>query len=116
MAAWKSLERRVAKLLGGVRTGNTGTACADVLVGDWLAVECKYKAQLPQWLKHADDQVQAAAGDTRLGMVVLFEKGRRTGDSLCLMRLSDFEEWFGGKGSYNPSQDSLGGAQDANDA
>ena len=102
MAAWKDLERRIAKLLGGVRTGNTGVACADVLVGDWLAVECKYRAKLPDWLKHADIQVQAAArratgadGAERLGMVVLFERGRPTGDSLCLLRLRDFEQWFG---------------------
>lgn len=95
MAAWKDLERRLAKLLGGTRAGNTGAAGADVLVGDWLAIEAKYKAELPQWLKHADDQVQAAAGPRRLGMVVLFERGRRTGDSLCLLRLKDFEEWFG---------------------
>lgn len=96
MAAWKDLERRVAKLLGGHRVGNTGTATADVLVGDWLACECKYRTSLPKWLKHADQQVRTAAGDTRLPITILFEHGRRTGDSLVLLRLSDFEEWFGG--------------------
>lgn len=80
MAAWKDLERRVAKLLGGHRVGCTGKATADVLVGDWLAVECKYRTSLPKWLKHADTQVRTVAGDTRLPVVVLFERGRQQGE------------------------------------
>lgn len=95
MAAWKDLERRVAKLLGGVRVGCTGAATADVLVGDWLAVECKYRTKLPDWLRGALSQVEGCAGGGRLPIVVLFERGRRTGDSLVVMRLSAFEDWFG---------------------
>ena len=34
-------ERAAARLLGGVRTGNRGTAAADVTVGDWAVVEVK---------------------------------------------------------------------------
>jgi len=117
MAAWKDLERRVARLLGGVRIPCTGAATADVVVGDRLAVECKYRTRLPVWLNGALDQVEGCAGDGRLPIVVLFEisrprnsprnygdgrlpivvlleRGRRTGDSLVLMRLSAFEDWF----------------------
>lgn len=101
MAAWKDLERRVAKLLGGVRAGCTGKQNADVLVGDWLAVECKYRTKLPVWLSGALGQVEKCAGG-RLPIVVLFERGRRTSDSLVLMRLSAFEDWFG---SGTPDRD-----------
>lgn len=94
MAAWKDLERRVAKLLGGHRVGCTGKATADVLVGESIAVECKYKAKLPAWLSGALTQVKECAGE-RLPIVVLFEKGRKTTDSLVLMTLADFEKWRG---------------------
>jgi len=94
MAAWKDLERRVAKLLGGRRIPCTGSAAPDVLVGDWLAVECKYRTKLPVWLSGALSQVEGCAGGGRLPIVVLFERGRRTGDSLVLMRLSALEDWF----------------------
>lgn len=93
MAAWKDLERRIAKLLGGRRIPCTGSAAPDVLVGDWLAVECKYRTTLPKWVSGALSQVEGCAGG-RLPIVVLFERGRRTGDSLVLMRLSAFEDWF----------------------
>lgn len=96
MTAWKDLERRVAKLLGGVRIPCNGAASPDVLVGDWLAVECKYRTKLPAWLSGALSQVEGCAGGGRLPIVVLFERGRRTGDSLVVMRLSAFEDWFGG--------------------
>jgi hypothetical protein len=104
MAAWKDLERRVAKLLGGTRTGCTGEATADVLVGNWLAVECKYKAKLPLWLAGALAQVRGCAGDARLPIVVLFERGRKTGDSLVLMTLTDFEQWFGDRDGHNDGE------------
>jgi len=94
MAAWKDLERRVARLLGGKRIGNTGKATADV-VTPWLSIECKYRASLPTWLKEADTQSHRNAEDSKLPITILFEKGRRTGDSLVLLRLSDFEQWFG---------------------
>lgn len=94
MAAWKDLERRVAKLLGGSRIPCNGSAAPDVLVGDWLAVECKYRTKLPVWLSGALNQVEGCAGG-RLPIVVLFGRGKRTGDSLVLMRLSAFEDWFG---------------------
>ncbi len=96
-AAWKAHERATAQALGGVRTGNRGTASGDV-VSDWAVVECKERAQLPQWLLGAVAQAErAAAGFTspRLPVVVLHElKGRRI-DDLVVMRLGEFKSWFG---------------------
>jgi len=92
-ATWKEAERRVARVLGGRRVGPTGRAGADVVVGDWLVVECKHRETLPQWIERALGQARAAAGPRRLGIAVLHERGRH--DSLVVMSLSDFAEWFG---------------------
>ena len=89
---WKEVERRIARTLGGQRIGCTGEATPDV-VTDWLAVEVKHRKQLPQWLKDALAQSKRNAGDGQLAIVVLHEHGRH--DSLVLLALSDFVQWFG---------------------
>lgn len=96
-SAWKAHERAVAKALGGVRSGNRGVASGDV-VSDWAVVECKERAQLPQWLLGAVAQAErAAAGFTtpRLPVVVLHELGGRRIDDLVVMRLGEFRAWYG---------------------
>ena len=95
-ATWKEHERRTARTLGGRRVGPTEYAGADVVVGDppWLVVECKHRKRLPNWLKDALAQARATAGPNQLGIAVLYERGRH--DSLVVMSLSDFADWFGG--------------------
>ncbi|HCE18529.1 MAG TPA: hypothetical protein DEQ80_11780 [Anaerolinea thermolimosa] len=90
---WKQTERQIARRLGGKRLGATGQATADV-VSDWLSVEVKHRRKLPEWLKDAITQAKAGAGE-RLAIVVLHQAGSRHADDLVLMRLADFEEWFG---------------------
>jgi hypothetical protein len=95
-ATWKEHERRTARVLGGRRVGPAGVEAADVVVGEdppWLVVECKHRKRLPQWLKNALEQAQNAAGAGQLGIAVLHERGRR--DSLVVLSLSDFADWFG---------------------
>ncbi|MCC7354531.1 MAG: hypothetical protein IT330_12345 [Anaerolineae bacterium] len=94
--AWKQHERRTAKALNGQRTGPSGRAGPDV-VSDWLCVECKHRKVLPQWLTAAAAKIRGQAGPNRLGITVLHAKGRR--DSLVLLSLHDFVDWFGGLGS-----------------
>jgi hypothetical protein len=91
-AVWKALERRTARLLGGVRTGPTGRDGPDVDAG-WLVVECKHRAALPAWLTEALGKVRSQAGPQRLGVVVLHQKGAH--DSVVFLSLRDFAEWFG---------------------
>ena len=90
---WKQTERAVARRLNGRRQGATGKATADVVSG-WLSVEVKHRKRLPEWLKTALDQARTGAGE-RLPIVVLHEAGLRHADDLVLMRLADFQEWFG---------------------
>ena len=97
-ATWKNAERRIARAVGGRRIGNTGRATADVDAG-WLAVEVKQRKRLPVWLTSALAQARRNAGDGQLAIVTLHERYAR--DSLVLMALSDFCEWFGDNGQSN---------------
>lgn len=94
---WKQTERAIAKRLNGKRIGVTGKATADV-VSDWLSVEVKHRKRLPQWLKDALMQAGTGAGD-RLPLVILHESGQRHADDLVILRLADFQDWFGEVGN-----------------
>lgn len=93
MTTWKQTERAIAKRLNGRRLGATGRATADV-VNAWLGAEIKHRRRLPEWLKVALDQARNGAGE-RLPIVILHESGQRHDNDLVLMRLADFEDWFG---------------------
>lgn len=91
-AAWKAHEKRTAATLGGQRLGATGASNPDVLT-DWLAVECKHRAKLPDWMMDALSKIRLQAGQGRLGVVVLHQAGAR--DSVVMLSLRDFRDWFG---------------------
>jgi len=90
---WKQTERAVARRLNGKRQGAVGRTGADVLTG-WLSVEVKHRRRIPLWLKSALAQANGGAGD-RLPLVILHEAGQRHDNDLVMMRLADFENWFG---------------------
>lgn len=91
--AWKRTERAIARRLGGQRVGVTGRSTADV-VTDWLSIEVKHRKELPGWLKDAFGQASIGAGG-RLPIVILHENGQRFSDAIVMMRMADFEDWFG---------------------
>ena len=90
---WKQVERAIARRLNGRRQGATGRRGPDV-VNDWLVAEVKHRRRLPQWLITALTQAKTGAGE-RLPIVVLHESGQRHSDDLVVLRLADFEDWFG---------------------
>jgi hypothetical protein len=93
-ATWKQTERTIATRLHGRRVGPTGTATADV-VTPWLAVECKHRATIPQWLTGALQQAVNAAEPGQLAIAVLHAAGTRHDRDIVMLRLADFQEWFG---------------------
>lgn len=93
-ATWKATERTLAKRLNGQRLGATGKANADVVAGH-LSVECKHKRRLPGWLKDAVQQAARNAGEGQLAIVVLHEAGKRHDNDLVVVRLKDWQEWYG---------------------
>ena len=86
---WKRFERDVAKLMGTVRIGPTGQGGPD-LVNDQFSVQCKWRTKLPEWLNDAFHSTRVGIGEGLVGIVVMKEKGKRTKDSMVLIRLEDF--------------------------
>lgn len=98
MSRWKSVERGIAKLLGGQRVPVTGRQRGEApdIEHDWLSIEVKTREKLPAWIRDAQAQADASNKGNQLSIVILHEKGRRYADSHIMMRLEDFIDWFGG--------------------
>lgn len=95
--AWKRTERRVAAFFGGRRVPITGRIRGDApdVAHEWLAIECKERRELPDWLLEAMRQAEASARDGQLPIAVLHERGSELSRSLVVVRAGDFREWFG---------------------
>ena len=89
-STWKHAEREIARLLGGTRSGPTGTAQADV-VTPALVIEVKHRQRLPQWLLEAVAQAGAQAETGKTPVVVLHQHRQHYAESLVVMRLSDLQ-------------------------
>lgn len=89
--AWKACERRVAKYINGTRVPVSGRTRGDKpdIDHNFLAVEVKYRKEIPEWLKDAMRQAEAAAMPRQLPCVILVEKGQDTGEALICFRLRD---------------------------
>ena len=85
-------ERAVAKRLGGQRVGHLGGEDVSHSV---FSCECKERASLPAWLTDAMAQAVRHAPEGKLAMVVLHLLGARHDSDLVVMRLGDFEQWYG---------------------
>ena len=72
---WKAVERKVARLLGGRRTGNTGMPSPDVL-HPLFSVEVKYRQRLPSLLSAGMAQAKRAAKG-KIPLLILKQKGQR---------------------------------------
>ena len=60
-----------------------------------FTIEVKHRKQLPQWIEEAMRQAVRNATPDKLPLLVLHERGRHHGNDLVVVRLSDFQEWFG---------------------
>jgi hypothetical protein len=105
---WKQTERSIARRLGGQRVGNRGRTGPDVLT-PWACIEVKTRRRLPTWLKEAVHQAVAGAVG-RLPLVVLHQAGTRHDQDLVVLRLQDFEDWYGplDRGELGNASDALG--------
>lgn len=89
---WKRTERRIAKMVGGKRTGPPVPGEPDVR-SPWLSIEVKERRQLPTWIKLALLSARIKAKGKQLGILVLHETG--THDDLIVISRRDFTAWFG---------------------
>ncbi len=91
---WKASERALAKRLGGQRVGTRGTNTEDISHA-WLSIEVKTRRALPAWLLAAVAQARRNAPPSRLPVVVLHQVGQRHDGDLVMLRMADFQDWFG---------------------
>jgi len=89
---WKAAERRICKLLGGVRRGPTGRDDSDCVGTEPFAVEIKHRKAFPVWLKEAMAQSVENAKSSEIPIVVLHEHRQAYRDALVVVRLSVFSE------------------------
>ena len=60
-----------------------------------LSIEVKHRDKLPKWIKDAVVQAIRNAGVSQLPIVILHESGQRHDNDIVMMRLKDYEEWYG---------------------
>jgi hypothetical protein len=92
--AWKRHERETARQLNGQRNSrgaDFSQSIADV-EHSLFSIECKYRKQLPQWLREGIEQA-SQYDQNKLPVLVLKEKGTR--GSLVVLRMKDFSALFG---------------------
>ncbi len=86
---WKRQERKIARLFGTQRTPGSG-AYPQLTKSDSLSeklfIECKYRKELPKWIKGVvEDTISKAAKEKKIPVIVFSEKGKRD-DFIIIMR------------------------------
>jgi hypothetical protein len=95
---WKRTEREVAALIGGERVPITGRGRGSEpdVRHDIYSVEIKYRKALPDWMHDALDQAEKAKKrPDQLPIVIFREKGQRVSQAFVMLRLGEFQDWFG---------------------
>lgn len=97
MSTWKHVERQIAAILGGERVPVTGRqrGSAPDIEHPWLSLEVKHRKALPAWMLDAMNQADASNNGKQLSAAVFHMKQMKYQDSVVMVRLSDFVEWFG---------------------
>jgi hypothetical protein len=98
LSLWKSIERKVAALLGGQRVPVTGRQRGSEpdIAHPLFSIEVKHREKLPEWLFDAMSQAVASKkSDDQLPIVVLHSKGQRITESFVVCRLGEFADYYG---------------------
>ena len=97
MSTWKLVERKIAAILGGERVPVSGRqrGSAPDIEHSHLSIEVKHRKSLPSWIHDAMDQAQASKRGEQLPVVILHGKNMEYRNSMVLVRLDDFCEWYG---------------------
>jgi hypothetical protein len=88
---WKSIERKVAKFLGGERNPVSGRQrgyLADI-AHSTFSIEVKHRQTLPSWLFDAMQQAEASQKGNQIPIVILHQKGQPIGECFVVLRLAD---------------------------
>ena len=93
-ATWKAIERKICAKFGGKRSGPTGKMGPDCVETAPFALQIKHRKNVPQWLTDAHVQCLNDAPRGTLPLLVLHPKGWAIGESLIVIRLATFIEWY----------------------
>jgi hypothetical protein len=95
---WKKVENRIAKAFDTRRTGPTGRDTFDFMsktyrVGGEVKYRKKLRGLVVDAMKQAEDHYEELDPEDKwaIPIVVLVEKGMRTENALCVLRLEDFK-------------------------
>jgi hypothetical protein len=97
--SWKYAERRIAKIFGGERRGayvSDGKSGKNDIIKDGWSIEVKLLSR-PTFQQMFDACLQAesnAESEMDIPVAVVKKKGMQYKDSLVIMRLEKFEEFF----------------------
>lgn len=82
-------------MLGLAKVGNRGISTPDG-EGEHLVAEIKHRKSrgIPQWAADALQGARQHAGPRRLGILVVHKERQAYGDSIVLMTLQDYADWF----------------------
>ena len=89
-STWKALERKVAKLLGGVRnplSGGSGRHTRGDVIHPTLYVECKLRQKLSIWAWYKDTAEKAKV-EHKTPILVIKEKSKK--GELVVLNINDF--------------------------
>lgn len=97
-AAWKEWERRVAKWLGGRRSGARGEGVADVIEQreDWISAECKHRKELPKWLDEWIAQAKTNAEPGQCPVIFVHVHRQPYLDGFVILPVREFLDRFVG--------------------
>ena len=85
---WKNVERGVAKLFGGTRTGSNGESRRDV-EHPVFSIEVKHRKSFPDWLHSAYGQADREK-EHRIPIVVLHERYTKFEDAYVVIKAEHF--------------------------
>ena len=97
--SWKAFELRISRILGGKRRGayvSDGTKGKSDIIKDGWSIECKLLKR-PTYQQMFDACLQAernAESGMDIPIAVVKKSGKRDKDSLVIMRLETFKEFF----------------------
>ena len=91
---WKRDERKICHKFGGERSGPTGIKGADCKYTPGFAIQIKRRKAVAQLYYDALDNVESVAKHCDVPIVVVHKHGTNIDDSIVMLRLSTFIEWY----------------------
>jgi len=91
-STWKGMERKVAKLFGGLRnplSGGSGRHTRGDVIHPYFYIECKLRQKLSIWAWFKDT-ADKAKKEQKIPILVIKEKGKKS--ELVVLDIKDFVE------------------------